>query len=457
MNHKIMYRLIISLSLLLACLGVNAQATSLSGTFKEPLIAGRMCPVIALFAPDGGHMKQIAEIPVNKPDYQYQIDFSDKKDLLNTLLFVGYKGEFFPFYLKAGEHLQLDITNSTATYGKKLSKENKVLADWVRTVAPLHHLGLDKAVTNAPADSVVTIMDKAWKESEKIVKKIKTGNKSFDEFMRLTLPYEFMYEALQVFGMGWCAPSIDKMPQYIQHIFRSDNFNSPKVWEVPFASETILWLTFAKDICCEMKLGQTINYAIANISDPVVKEEYAMYSLENNLVPNKMEFLNKFESIFTKDAYKKRIAEIKQQCAIVTPGNNWIDMEYEDKDGKMHKLSEHLGKVVVIDVWATWCMPCKKELPHLVQLEKELEGKDVVFIGYSIDEDKEAWKNWITTHEMSKVQLWTGRKGPIVDDYQVMAVPQFIVFSKTGKLVSLNAPRPSEPALKELIEKELAK
>ena len=84
-----MNRLILSLSLLLASLGIHAQATSLSGIFKEPYIAGMMCPGIALFAPDGGHMKQIAEIPVNKPDYRYQIDFSDKQDLLNTLLYVG--------------------------------------------------------------------------------------------------------------------------------------------------------------------------------------------------------------------------------------------------------------------------------------------------------------------------------------------------------------------------------
>ena len=450
-----MNRLILSLSLLLVDLSIYAQVTLLSGTFKEPFIAGNMCPSIALFAPARGHMKLIAEIPVNKPDYKYQIDFSNKKSLLNTLLYVGYKGEFFPLYLKAGEHLQLDIINSTAVYGKQLSKENKALAEWVHRVAPLHHLALDKAVTNAPADSVAAIMDQSWKESEDFVKTLKTGNSAFDEQLRQILPFEFMYEALQVFGMGWCASTIDKMPQYIQHIFRADNFNNPKVWEVPFASDAILWFTFAKDICCYMKQGQTINLAMANISDPYVKEEYAMYSLNNDLVSDKMGFLHQYEYIFTKEDYKQRIVNIKRQCAILTPGNSWVDMEYEDKEGKLHKLSDYLGKVVVIDVWATWCTPCKKELPHLIELENEMEGKDVIFIGYSIDQDKEAWKKWVTTHKMSKVQLWTGGKGPIVDDYRVQAVPQFIVFSKEGKLINLNAPRPSTSALKELIEKNL--
>ncbi len=442
---------------MLVVMGSHAQTTSLKGIFNEPYIAGSTCPAIAVFEPLDGHLGLITETPVTKPDYSYHIDLSKESRLMGKILYAGYNGELFPFYTKRGETVTLNVTDFTPTYSKKLSKENKVLATWYGLIAPLHHLTRDKAVTHARPDSVAAIMDKAWQASEAFVKRIKTGNTSFDEEVKFLLPHLFMYEALQVFGMGWCAPNMKLMPKYIQHIFTADNFNHPRVWKTPFTADNILWFTFAKHIICGMKNGQTINYAVDEISDPYVRESYLLYSLEANLVPNPMAFLDKYESIFTMPESKARVAKIRQKCAITVPGNSWIDMEYTDKEGKTHKLSEYLGKVVVIDVWATWCTPCRKELPHLLKLEQEMkkEEKDVVFIGYSIDQDRAAWVEWLNTHDMPKNQLWTGGKGPIVDDYQVRAVPQFIVFSKDGKLISLNAPRPSTPALRELIEKHL--
>ncbi|MBQ6308242.1 MAG: TlpA family protein disulfide reductase, partial [Prevotella sp.] len=128
---------------------------------------------------------------------------------------------------------------------------------------------------------------------------------------------------------------------------------------------------------------------------------------------------------------------------------------YPDVTGKNHSLADYKGKVVVVDVWATWCMPCKAEIPHLEKLEKEMKGKDVVFISLSIDTDQAKWAQFIKEKALGGVQLITYNKGTIVDDYAVDAVPRFMVFSKQGKTVSTNAPRPSEPALKEMIEKAI--
>ena len=436
----------------------KAQTSSIEGTFNEHYIANMSCPAIAIFEPQEGHFSTISEISVGKPDYRYKMDFTGKSEYMDKILFAGYNGEYFPFYMKKGEQVRLAVSNATPIYGKNLCKENKVFAGWFNIIQPLHHLSLDKNTPYSSADSVLDIVDKTWKKSEKFIAKIKTGNKVFDDKVRFMLPYEFMYEALRVFGTGWMAPTKDKMPEYFQHIFAGDNFNTPRVWkDNPFATDDIVWYASAKHILCEMKQGQTFNYAIEDISDPYVKQEFLLYSMEAQLVGNPLELIKICEPYITTDANKARLAEIKRKASVIVPGNGWVDMEYPDKDGKMHKLSEFLGKVVVIDVWATWCPPCRAELPYLVKLEKEMQDKDVVFIGYSIDQNHDAWLKWIQSHNMVKVQLWTGNKGPIIDDYRVNAVPQFIVFSKDGKLVSLNAPRPSGPELKELREKELAK
>ena len=55
-------------------------------------------------------------------------------------------------------------------------------------------------------------------------------------------------------------------------------------------------------------------------------------------------------------------------------------------------FAQFRGKYVYIDLWASWCVPCCREVPHLQKLEKELENKDVVFLSISIDQNPSAWK-----------------------------------------------------------------
>lgn len=65
------------------------------------------------------------------------------------------------------------------------------------------------------------------------------------------------------------------------------------------------------------------------------------------------------------------------------------DFSLEQADGNTFKLSEHIGKVIIINIWATWCGPCRKEIPEFMELQKEMGG-DVQFVGVSVDE--EGWK-----------------------------------------------------------------
>ena len=135
------------------------------------------------------------------------------------------------------------------------------------------------------------------------------------------------------------------------------------------------------------------------------------------------------------------------------------DFTYPDAAGKQISLSDFKGKVVIVDVWATWCGPCRKELPYLKNLEKELKDEEVVFIGVSLDEDKnlEKWKKFIVDEQLPGVQLFAGGWSKIAKDYKITGIPRFMVFDKQGCIVEVNAPRPSDPALKKLLKQELEK
>lgn len=111
----------------------------------------------------------------------------------------------------------------------------------------------------------------------------------------------------------------------------------------------------------------------------------------------------------------------------------------------------------MVDVWNTGCKPCIAEIPYLKKLEQKFEGKDVIFISYSLDTKKEVWKKFLEKHEVGGNQ-WVNTeafKSDFVRDYMINFIPRFLVFSKAGTIVETYAPRPSNPRLAQLIEEEL--
>ncbi len=126
--------------------------------------------------------------------------------------------------------------------------------------------------------------------------------------------------------------------------------------------------------------------------------------------------------------------------------------EFINYKGGKSKLEDFKGKYVYIDVWATWCAPCLREVPHLKKIEELYHGKDIVFVSISTDElkDLEKWKKMITTKSMSGIQLLEDRSlGSLFSiHYNVTQIPRFILIDPKGVIVDSDVARPSDPLLK---------
>lgn len=129
-------------------------------------------------------------------------------------------------------------------------------------------------------------------------------------------------------------------------------------------------------------------------------------------------------------------------------------VNYENHKGGTTSLDDLKGKYVYVDVWATWCGPCKREIPFLKKVEKQYHGKDIEFVSISIDvkKDHEKWKKMVTDLELGGVQLFADNdwKSQFVEDYSIQGIPRFILIDPKGNIVTPNAPRPSSPKLVEL-------
>ncbi|WP_228454978.1 TlpA family protein disulfide reductase [Polaribacter haliotis] len=133
---------------------------------------------------------------------------------------------------------------------------------------------------------------------------------------------------------------------------------------------------------------------------------------------------------------------------------------YVDIKGGTKSLDSFKGKYVYIDVWATWCGPCLQQIPFLKELEKEYTGKNIEFVSISTDEPRRSggtweaaekkWRTMVKDRNLKGVQLWSGEDYSFQQSYQITGIPRFILVDPNGNIVDANAPRPSQPSLKEL-------
>ena len=110
----------------------------------------------------------------------------------------------------------------------------------------------------------------------------------------------------------------------------------------------------------------------------------------------------------------------------------------KNPQGAEVSLKQSLGKVTIIDFWASWCGPCRKEMPNVVALYNELHSKGLNIIGVSLDKDLTKWneaiaKDKITWTQVSNLKEWAE---PIAKQYKVEQIPTTFVLDASGKIVA---------------------
>jgi thiol-disulfide isomerase/thioredoxin len=134
-----------------------------------------------------------------------------------------------------------------------------------------------------------------------------------------------------------------------------------------------------------------------------------------------------------------------------------IDIKGTTAEGKQINLSQLKGKVVLVDFWATWCGPCRAEIPNIKKLYTKYQGKFDV-IGVSLDDDKDKLEEFLKDEKLPWQSIFdhAAKEGQrLADQYGVMSIPQAILVDQQGHVVSLEARGPElGRLLAKLIDKE---
>ena len=189
-------------------------------------------------------------------------------------------------------------------------------------------------------------------------------------------------------------------------------------------------------------------YVLYNIKSEKIRNPYVLTALVSTLKQNgytdaiqgvieDIELCSKTESTIQK------AHELKAQYYPVRVGEMAPDFEMEDEFGKMVKLSDFRGKMVFIDVWATWCMPCLGEMPYFNELSKQFPN--IQFVGISLDDNTEVWLNKLKGDADHGKVLELFSTDPLVrTGWDITGIPRFLLIDKDFKIISASAPRPSE-------------
>lgn len=117
---------------------------------------------------------------------------------------------------------------------------------------------------------------------------------------------------------------------------------------------------------------------------------------------------------------------------------------YPEYKGGSKSLKDFKGKFVYIDIWATWCGNCWRELPYLKKMEEEYANKNIVFLSLSWDRFENEWKEAIQKYSLSGVQLLANREDDFFTTYAVSGIPRYIFLDTNSCIIDYNAPMPSE-------------
>jgi len=157
--------------------------------------------------------------------------------------------------------------------------------------------------------------------------------------------------------------------------------------------------------------------------------------------------------------YHEEVLRKFEKLKLVAPGNEAPSFNYKDQYNRTVTLSDFKGSYVYLNIWASWCAPCKMEVPYLKQIEKKYQNQNIRFVNISVDlqSQRDKWLQVVKEQYPSGVHLLSDKdfRSDFIKAFCINTIPRFILIDPEGRIVNSNAPRPSNPKLQETLDKLL--
>ena len=251
-------------------------------------------------------------------------------------------------------------------------------------------------------------------------------------------------------GAGEALDSDPDYTAYMENINLNDTLNSD------FAYIYLYWKARCKSGDGRASYLDMLQALQAKATDPVARERMTkrlMIEYDANGDPQLDSVCALAESMLPDEKDKEWIRQKQTTLKGTMPGSPAIDCEWTDPQGNTSRLSDLFGKVIYLDVWATWCGPCCAEIPYLEKLVERFKGDSrIEFVSVSVDSNKEAWLKKLEADKPAWKQFLCRN---FTELYGIAGIPRFILIGKDGKLIAPSAPRPSDEGIDAFLKEYL--
>ena len=152
-------------------------------------------------------------------------------------------------------------------------------------------------------------------------------------------------------------------------------------------------------------------------------------------------------------SYYEHQKDQKERLERISEGSKLPDCVFFDVKEQKKLLSDYFGKVIVLDFWASWCGPCRAEIPNMKKIYTDMDKKKVEFLSISIDSKKDDWIKAMKEEAMNWPQGWVADAGKeVMKTYMFNGIPFIMVIDKDGKIFRKNV---RGEAIREAVEEAL--
>lgn len=381
-----------------------------------------------------------------------------------------YNNETSGFYLKPGDNLNLSLDtkefDESINYTGAGSNENNYLAQKFLKDEGLGKLSTYQYLGTVDESTYVSIIDSVKNLESNFLNEQKDIDSEFRNLEEASIKYDWVNK-------------MDRYVLYRRYVTDEKDFevseNYPDYHQgLNLEDETLLGLRNynaylisyynkkAKELAIQENNAIDITYLkvlAKEVESPKIKEKLLYGAARSGISYTSAlhDYYDVFMSNSIDEPHKKDITEKYDKLIKLSKGQPSPKfVKYENYNGGTTSLDDLKGKYVYIDVWATWCGPCIREIPSLKEVEKNYHGKNIAFVSLSIDakNDHDKWKDMIKEKELGGIQLFADNSetSQFVTDYEIQGIPRFILIDPEGNIVNSNAPSPSSPELISLFD-----
>jgi thiol-disulfide isomerase/thioredoxin len=319
-------------------------------------------------------------------------------------------------------------------------------------------------------DSLMQVVFKKRNKEDKYFETFKNmidiDNQSIDYYMLLQHLEMNTYTRGQMTGVV----KENTPPRFEKGVSNDDYLISEdyKSWLLP------LYLAYNKklDILRDSKLIKDAGYthgAINRLYSNKVKDQQLNRQVESSIhQASSIEQLNsakKQAAPYLKDLvnveFKRRLNDMfqskEQELTLLQIGKPAPVFKLISNQGQTYALEDFKGKILYIDLWASWCGPCREEMPNYKKLvERYKNNPQVAFIGIAVSDGEKEWRKALAEEKPTWLQLYD-RDGVVARTYVANAIPKYILIDAAGKVLNFNTPGPGSPEILKALDAALAK